>query len=117
MYKAIDKATDEVVAIKVSLPCMHALQAQLRARAPACNTAYVHAPQVISLADQPAEDFSDIQKEIVFLSGCSHPNVVRYLVRAARAACMHAWKGGPGLGQSGEVGSSIRIAGLRAGAR
>ena len=51
MYKAVDAVSGEVVAIKV-----------------------------ISLADQPAEDFKQIEKEIEFLAACDHPNVVRYLV-------------------------------------
>ena len=51
VYKAVDAVSGEVVAIKV-----------------------------ISLADQPAEDFKQIEKEIEFLAACDHPNVVRYLV-------------------------------------
>ena len=55
MYKAVDAVSGEVVAIKV-----------------------------ISLADQPAEDFKQIEKEIEFLAACDHPNVVRYLVSGER---------------------------------
>ncbi|GAX75530.1 hypothetical protein CEUSTIGMA_g2973.t1 [Chlamydomonas eustigma] len=50
VYKAVDLETGDTVAIKV-----------------------------ISLADQPSEDFQQIEKEIDFLSSCNHPNVVRYL--------------------------------------
>ena len=55
VYKAVDAVSGEVVAIKV-----------------------------ISLADQPAEDFKQIEKEIEFLAACDHPNVVRYLVSEGR---------------------------------
>ena len=51
VYKAVEVETGEIVAIKV-----------------------------ISLVDQPPEDFRLIEKEIEFLASCNHPNVVRYLV-------------------------------------
>lgn len=60
MYKALDKATDSLVAIKV-----------------------------IPLTEQDKEDFASIQKEIAFLSDCNHPNIVKYLVRACCESCVH----------------------------
>lgn len=54
MYKALDKATNSLVAIKV-----------------------------IPLTEQDNEDFATIQKEIAFLSDCNHPNIVKYLVGGA----------------------------------
>lgn len=63
VYKALDKATNSLVAIKV-----------------------------IPLTEQDNEDFATIQKEIAFLSDCNHPNIVKYLVgegavRACRCSC------------------------------
>ena len=67
MYQAKDLINDEVVAIKV-----------------------------ISLADQPTDEFKQIEKEIDFLASCNHPNIVRYLVGGrGRNTCAG------GLGQGG----------------
>ncbi|GFR47257.1 hypothetical protein Agub_g8944, partial [Astrephomene gubernaculifera] len=50
VYSALDAASGEKVAIKI-----------------------------IPVTDQDREEFKQIQREIAFLSGCNHPNVVRYL--------------------------------------
>lgn len=42
--------------------------------------------KVIPLADTDAEELQSIQKEIQFLAGCNHPNIVKYLVRTLRTA-------------------------------
>lgn len=49
VYKAYDRVTDEIVAVKI-----------------------------IALTDRDREDMRRIQKEIQFLSDCNHPNIVRY---------------------------------------
>ena len=41
--------------------------------------------QVIPLTDTDADELQAIQKEIAFLAGCNHPNIVKYLVRAPSA--------------------------------
>lgn len=46
--------------------------------------------KIIPLTDTDPAETLTIQKEIDFLSGCHHPNVVRYIVSWGRGPCLWA---------------------------
>jgi serine/threonine-protein kinase 24/25/MST4 len=56
VHKALDRASGEVVAIKI----------------------------ISFLTENDAEDLKQIQKEIEYLADCNHPNIVKYLVGGRR---------------------------------
>jgi serine/threonine protein kinase len=48
--------------------------------------------KIIPLTDTDADELAAIQREIQFLAGCNHPNIVKYLVRVLCGHARACWR-------------------------